>query len=256
MNGMALCKVRAYGSGFLIFSDFGRNPIRLAAIMEIPVIYIFTHDSIGVGEDGPTHQPIEQVASLRAIPGLVTFRPGDANECVEAWKVIMQYQHEPVCLILTREPLTTIDRTKYAPASDTAKGAYVLADAPGGKPDVMIMAAGSSLPICMEAYEKLIADGVKARLISMPSWERFEYYCNKVDKNYREAVMPSAVRARVGVELASSFGWHKYVGSEGSVVTMSGFGESAPLKVLAKHFGFTTENVIAVAKEQIAKNKK
>ncbi len=256
MNGMALCKLRAYGSGFLIFSDFGRNPIRLAAIMEIPVIYIFTHDSIGVGEDGPTHQPIEQVASLRAIPGVQTWRPGDANECVEAWKEIMKLQHVPVCLILTREPLTTVDRSKYAPASETAKGAYVLADAKGGSPDVIIMAAGSSLPISMTAYEKLTAEGVKARLVSMPSWERFEYHCAKVDKNYREQVLPSSVRARVGVELASSFGWHKYVGSDGAVIAMSGFGESAPLKVLAEHFGFTPEKVIAAAKEQLAKHKK
>ncbi len=257
MNGMALCKVRAFGSGFLIFSDFGRNPIRLAAIMEIPVIYIFTHDSIGVGEDGPTHQPIEQVASLRAIPGLQTWRPGDANECVETWKEIMKLQHVPVCLILTREPLTTIDRKKYAPASGVAKGAYVLADATDGKPDVLIMAAGSSLPICMEAYEKLTAEGVKARLISMPSWERFEYFCaQKGNEGYREQVFPPSVKARVAVELASSFGWHKFVGTDGKVIAMSGFGESAPLKVLAKHFGFTTENVVASAREQIEKHKK
>jgi transketolase len=258
MNGMALCKVRAYGSGFLIFSDFGRNPIRLASIMEIPVIYIFTHDSIGVGEDGPTHQPIEQVASLRAIPGLQVWRPGDANECVEAWKEIMKLQHVPACLILTREPLTTVDRKKYTPASETAKGAYILADAPGGKPDVIILASGSSLPICMEGYEQLTKEGVKARVVSMPCWERFEYYCakEKDGEAYREKVLPSGVRARVAVELASSFGWHKYIGLDGSVITMSGFGESAPLKVLAKHFGFTTEKVVAVAKEQLAKNKK
>jgi transketolase len=256
MNGMALCKLRTYGSGFLIFSDFGRNPIRLASIMEIPVIYCFTHDSIGVGEDGPTHQPIEQVASLRAIPGVAVWRPGDGNECVEAWKMIAQYQHVPACLILTREPLTTVDRKKYAPASGASKGAYVLADAKDGKPDVIIIASGSSLPICTEAYEKLTAEGVKARLVSMPCWERFEYICKKEDKNYREQVFPSSVRARVAVELASPFGWHKYVGSDGSVVGMEGFGESAPLKDLAKHFGFTTEKVMAAAKEQIAKHKK
>jgi transketolase len=255
MNGLALCKVRVYGSGFLIFSDFGRNPIRLAAIMEIPVIYVFTHDSIGVGEDGPTHQPIEQVASLRAIPGLATWRPGDANECVEAWKTIMQYQHEPACLILTREPLTTINRDKYAPASEAAKGGYILADAKDGKPDVLLFASGSSLPITMEAYEKLTAEGIKARVISMPCWERFEYHCKKVDEGYRDKVIPPSVKARVSVELASTFGWHKYVGSEGSTIGMSGFGESAPLKVLAQHFGFTTEKVVAAAKEQLAKNK-
>jgi len=256
MNGMALCKLRTYGSGFLIFSDFGRNPIRLAAIMEIPVIYIFTHDSIGVGEDGPTHQPIEQVASLRAIPGLQTWRPGDANECVQAWKEIMQLAHVPTCLILTREPLTTVDRSKYAPASDAAKGAYVLADAKGGSPDVLLMASGSSLTICMEAYEKLTAEGVKVRLISMPCWERFEYYCAKTDPAYREKVMPSSVKGRVAVELASPFGWHKYVGIDGTVIGMTGFGESAPLKVLSHHFGFTPEKVIGAVKEQAGKSKK
>ncbi len=255
MNGMALCKLRAYGSGFLIFSDYGRNPIRLAAIMEIPVFYLFTHDSIGVGEDGPTHQPIEQVASLRAIPGLITLRPGDSNEVLEAWKVIMKSQHEPICLILTREDLPTLDRTKFAPASGLAKGAYVLADAPGGKPDVLLLASGSSLSLCVNAYEKLNAEGVKARLVSMPSWEMFEYHCNK-DSSYREAVMPSSVTARVAVELASPFGWHRYVGLTGAVVGMRHFGASAPLKVLQQQFGFTVENIVAVAKEQVAKTGK
>ena len=179
MNGIALTKLRAYGSGFLIFSDYGRTPIRLAAIMEIPVTYIFTHDSIGVGEDGPTHQPIEQVASLRAIPGLITLRPGDANEVLESWKVIMKSQHEPICLILTREDLPTLDRTKYAGAEGVARGAYVLADAPGGKPDVLLLASGSTLSLCVDAYEKLKAEGVKARVVSMPSWEMFEYNCKQ-----------------------------------------------------------------------------
>lgn len=255
INGLALTKLRAYGSGFLIFSDYGRTPIRLAAIMEIPVFYIFTHDSIGVGEDGPTHQPIEQVASLRAIPGLITLRPGDANEVLEAWKVILRSQHEPVCLILTREELPTLDRTKYAAAEGLTKGAYVLADAAGGKPDVLILASGSSLPVCTEAFEKLKAEGVKARLVSMPSWEMFEYNCAK-DPSYREAVLPSSVRARVAVELATPFGWHQYVGLDGAVVGMRHFGASAPLKVLAQQFGFTADAVIKTAKEQIAKNKK
>ncbi len=252
VNGLALCKLRSYGSGFLIFSDFGRNPIRLAAIMEIPVFYIFTHDSIGVGEDGPTHQPIEQVASLRAIPGLITLRPGDANEMLEAWKVIMTSKHEPVCLIATREDLPTLDRTKYAPASGTANGAYVLADAADGKPDLILMAAGSALYLAVDAYEKLKAEGVKARLVSMPSWEMFEYQCSK-DPSYREKVLPSAVRARVAVELASTFGWHQYVGLDGAVLGMKTFGASAPLKVLQKEFGFTPESVIAAAKEQLKK---
>jgi transketolase len=250
LNGLSLSKLRAYGSGFLIFSDYGRTPIRLAAIMEIPVIYIFTHDSIGVGEDGPTHQPIEQVASLRAIPGLITLRPGDANEVLEAWKVIMQAHHEPVCLILTREDLPTLDRTKYAPASGVAKGAYVLADAPGGKPDVLILASGSSLSLCVSAYETLKAEGVKARVVSMPSWEMFEYNGAK-DPAYREAVLPSSVTARVAVELASPFGWHQYVGLTGAVVGMRHFGASAPLKALQKEFGFTPEAVVAAARQQL-----
>jgi len=254
LNGLSLTKLRPYGSGFLIFSDYGRTPIRLAAIMEIPVIYIFTHDSIGVGEDGPTHQPIEQVASLRAIPGLITLRPGDANEMLEAWKVIMKLQHEPVCLIATREDLPTLDRTKYASAEGVTKGAYVLADAPGGKPDVLILASGSSLYLCVEAYEKLKSEGVKARLISMPSWEMFEYACNK-DPKYREAVMPSSVTARVGVELASPFGWHQYVGMNGAVIGMRHFGASAPLKVLQQEFGFNAAAIVAAAKDQLKKTK-
>jgi transketolase len=250
LNGLALTKLRAYGSGFLIFSDYGRTPIRLAAIMEIPVLYIFTHDSIGVGEDGPTHQPIEQVASLRAIPGLITLRPGDANEMLEAWKVIMKSQHEPICLIATREDLPTLDRTKYAPASGLAHGAYVVADAPGGKPDVLILCSGGTLSLCVEAYEKLKTENIKARVVSMPSWEMFEHHCSK-HPEYREAVLPSSVTARVGVEMASTFGWHQYVGLTGSLIAMKTFGASAPLKELQKKFGFTLDNVITAAKEQL-----
>jgi transketolase len=253
LNGLALSKLRPYGSGFLIFSDYGRTPIRLASIMEIPVIYIFTHDSIGVGEDGPTHQPIEQVASLRAIPGLITLRPGDANEMLEAWKVIMKAQHEPVCLIATREDLPTLDRTKYAPAAGVAKGAYVIADAEGGKPEVLILTAGSGLPLCVQAYEELKKQGIKARVVSMPSWEMFEHHCNKVDPSYRETVMPSSVRARVAVELAAQFGWHQYVGLEGAIIGMKTFGASAPLKELQKHFGFSTDAVVAAARQQVDK---
>ncbi len=252
LNGLSLSKVRPYGSGFLIFSDYGKAPIRLAAIMEIPVIYIFTHDSIGVGEDGPTHQPIEQLASLRAVPGLITLRPADANEVVEAWKVIMQMRHEPVALILTRQALPTLDRSKYASAEGVQRGAYVLADAPGGKPDVLLLATGSEVSLCIEAYEKLKAEGVKARVVSMPSWEIFEYYCGK-HPEYREQVLPSKVTARVSVEQASTFGWAQYVGSTGTTLGMMSFGASAPLKELQKKFGFTADRVVAAAREQLGR---
>jgi transketolase len=238
----------------LIFSDYGRNPLRLAAIMEIPVVYIFTHDSIAVGEDGPTHQPIEHLASLRAIPGLITLRPCDANEVVEAWKVIMQRRHEPVCLILTRQAVPTLDRTKYAPAEGLRRGAYVLADAPGGKPDVLLLATGSEVALCLQAYEQLRAEGVKARVVSMPSWEMFEHYCSK-NPDYRESVLPSAVTARVSVELASTFGWAQYVGMNGQTLGMRTFGASAPLKELQKKFGFTAEHVVVAARQQLGQGK-
>ena len=249
LNGMALVKVRAYGSGFLIFSDYGRMPIRLAAIMEIPVIYVFTHDSIGVGEDGPTHQPIEQLASLRAIPGLIVLRPADANEVVEAWKVIMQLHHQPAALILTRQDVPTLDRTRYAPASGLARGAYVLADAPGGEPDVLLMASGSEVSLCVDAHEQLIAEGIRSRVISMPSWELFD----DQDAAYRDSVLPPDVTARVSVELASVFGWAKYVGPKGQSIGMRSFGASAPLKDLQREFGFTVERVIAAAKAQLGR---
>jgi transketolase len=255
VNGLALSKVRAYGSGFLIFSDYGRAPLRLAAIMEIPVIYVFTHDSIGVGEDGPTHQPIEQLASLRAVPGLITVRPADANEVVEAWKAILQFRHEPAALILSRQPLPTLDRTKHASAEGLHKGAYVLADAPGGKPDVLLLATGSEVALCVDAYEKLKAEGIKARVVSMPSWEMFEYHCRK-HPEYRESVLPAAVTARVSVEQASTFGWAQYVGLSGQSIGMKTFGASAPLKELQKKFGFVPEAVVAAAKEQVARARK
>ena len=245
LNGMALVKVRAFGSGFLIFSDYGRMPIRLAAIMEIPVIYVFTHDSIGVGEDGPTHQPIEQLASLRAIPGLVVLRPADANEVVEAWKVIMQLHHQPAAIILTRQDLPTLDRTKYAPASGLARGAYVLADAPGGKPEVLLMASGSEVSLCVAAHERLTAEGIRSRVISMPSWELFD----DQDAAYRDSVLPPDVTARVSVELASVFGWAKYVGTKGQSIGMRSFGASAPLKDLQREFGFTVEQVVEAARK-------
>ena len=247
LSGLALSKIRPYGSGFLIFSDYSRPSIRLAAVMEIPLTYVFTHDSIGVGEDGPTHQPIEQLASLRAVPGLVTLRPCDANEVAEAWRVIMQMNHGPVILALSRQALPTLDRTTYAPASGLQKGAYVLADAAGGKPDVLLLATGSEVALCVEAYEKLKADGVKARVVSMPSWELFE----KQPQAYRDSVLPPSVTARVSVEMASTFGWARYVGPTGCAIGMTTFGASAPLKDLLKKFGFTVEHVVAAAKEQV-----
>ena len=252
LNGLTLSKVRSFGSGFLIFSDYARPTIRLSALMEIPVILIFTHDSIGVGEDGPTHQPVEQIASLRAIPGLITLRPADANEVVEAWRVIMQLRHEPVVLVLTRQTLPTLDRAKYASAEGVRRGAYVLADAGDGKPDVLLLATGSEVSLCIRAYEKLKAEGIKARVVSMPSWEIFEYYCSR-HPDYRESVLPEAVIARVSVELASTLGWARYVGMAGSTIGMHTFGASAPLKELQKKFGFTPEQVVAAAKAQVAR---
>jgi transketolase len=251
LNGMALTKVRPFGSGFFVFSDFSRPTIRLAALMEIPVIYVFTHDSIGVGEDGPTHQPIEHLASLRAIPGLIVLRPGDANEISEAWRVIMNLKHHPVCLVLSRQEMPTLDRTKYAPASGVAKGAYVVGCC-GTTPEVILIGTGTELGICVAAHEKLLADGVKSRVVSMPSWELFE----EQDESYRNSVLPPNVNARVSVEAAGTFGWHKYVGNTGKTIGMKTFGASAPLKDLSKKFGFTPDAIISAAKEQIGKAKR
>ena len=245
VNGMSLSKIRPFGSGFLIFSDYMREPIRLSALMEIPVIYIFTHDSIGVGEDGPTHQPVEQLISLRAIPGLITIRPGDANEVAEAWRIMMRFRHEPTCLILSRQNIPTLDRSKYAPASGLVKGAYILADAKG-TPEVILIGTGSEVALCVDAYEKLTAEGIKARVVSMPSWELFEHQ----PREYREQVLPPGVKARVSVEQASTFGWDRYAGRR---IGMHTFGASAPLKELQRKFGFTPDAVIAAAKEEIAK---
>ncbi|NEU76307.1 transketolase [Hassallia byssoidea VB512170] len=247
LNGLSLSKVRPYGSGFFIFSDYCRPSIRLSALMEIPVIYIFTHDSIGVGEDGPTHQPVEQLASLRAIPGLITLRPADANEVVEAWRTIMQLQHQPVVLVLSRQALPTLDRTQYATASGLAKGAYVLADAKDGKPDVLLLATGSEVSLCIQAYEQLKTEGIKARVVSMPSWELFE----QQSQDYRESVIPPSITARVCVEQASTFGWGEYVGSRGARIVMHTFGASAPLKELQRKFGFTPDKIIAATKAQL-----
>jgi transketolase len=249
VNGMTLSKLRAFSATFFNFSDYMRPSMRLGALMEIPAIYIFTHDSIGLGEDGPTHQPIEQLASLRAMPNMLILRPGDANEVVEAYKVILQHTHGPVSLVLTRQAIPTFDRTKYAPASGLAKGAYVLADAPGGKPDVILMASGSELSLCVEAYEKLKTEGIKARVVSMPSWELFE----RQETSYKDSVLPTNVTARVSVEMASTFGWERYVGAKGKMIGMHSFGASAPLKDVKKKFGFEADRVVAAAKEVLGK---
>ncbi len=247
LNGLSLTKVRPYGSGFFIFSDYARGAIRLGALMELPILHIFTHDSIGVGEDGPTHQPIEQLANLRSVPGLLVIRPCDANEVAEAWRVIMQQRHVPAALILTRQALPTLDRTKYSAARGLAKGAYILADAPNGKPDILLLATGSEVALCVQAYEQLGREGIKARVVSMPCWRLFE----DQDRTYRDSVLPPAVKARVSVEEASTFGWERYVGEQGQSVGMHFFGASAPLKSLQKKFGFTPEHVTEAAKDQL-----
>jgi len=251
LNGLALSKVRAFGSGFLIFSDYMKPPIRLSALMELPVIYVFTHDSIGVGEDGPTHQPVEQLVALRSIPGLITLRPADANEVVEAWRVVIGLKHQPACLILSRQPLPTFDRKRFASASGVAKGAYVLADAEDGKPAVILIGTGSEVALCMGAYETLIREGIGVRVVSMPSWELFE----QQEQAYRESVLPPEITARVSVEQGSVLGWDHYVGIDGAKIGMHTFGSSAPLKDLLTKFGFTPDKVAAAAKEQIAKSK-
>jgi transketolase len=249
LNGLSLSKIRPFGSGFFIFSDYCRAAIRLSALMEIPVIYIFTHDSIGVGEDGPTHQPVEHLASLRAIPGLVTLRPGDANEVVEAYRYIMQLTHEPAVLVLSRQALPTLDRSKYAAASGVARGAYVLGDAPAGNPEVILIASGSEVSLAVQAHEKLLAEGIRSRVVSMPSWDIFDHQ----PQEYRDSVLPPRVRARVAVEQASTFGWERYTGLDGHIIGMKTFGASAPLKELQRKFGFHPELVVAAAKEQMDK---
>jgi len=249
VNGMVLSYLRAFGATFFNFSDYMRASIRLSALMEIPSLFIFTHDSIGLGEDGPTHQPIEQLASLRAMPNLMLMRPGDANEVTEAYKVAIQLKHQPTALVLSRQAMPTLDRTKYAPASGVAKGAYVLLDAEGGKPDVILMATGSELQHCVVAADKLKAEGIKARIVSMPSWDLFE----KQDAAYRESVLPSSVTARVSIEMAATLGWDRYVGPKGIIIGMHSFGSSAPLKDLLKKFGFGPDEVVAAAKKVLGK---
>jgi transketolase len=249
LNGMAVCKVRAFGGTFFNFSDYMRPSIRLASLMELPTIYVFTHDSIGLGEDGPTHQPIEQLASLRAMPGLMLIRPADANEVVEAWKVIMQLKHEPAALVLSRQAVPTFDRSKYGAASGLAKGGYILADAGDGKPEVILMGTGSEVSLCVSAYEQLKTEGIKARVVSLPSWGLFDSQSDE----YKAKVLPPDVKARVAVEQAATFGWSQYVGPAGIVIGMHRFGASAPIKDLQKKFGFTTENVVAAARKAIGK---
>ena len=244
-NGMALSYLRPYTSTFLVFSDYMKPPIRLAAIMELPVVFVFTHDSIGVGEDGPTHQPIEHLSQLRATPGLLTLRPGDANETLELWKVALAQTHRPSCMVLSRQPLPTLDRTQYAAASGAAKGAYVLAGA--AHPEVILLATGSEVSLAVAAYEQLKGEGIAAQVVSMPSWELFE----EQPTAYRDSVLPPAVTARVVVEQAGPLGWDRYVGQTGAKVVMNSFGASAPLAKLQEKFGFTVENVVKLAKQQI-----
>jgi transketolase len=246
LNGLSHSKVRPYGATFLVFSDYMRPSIRLAALMELPVVYVFTHDSIGVGEDGPTHQPVEHLAALRAIPGLIVLRPADANETAEAWRLVMELRHEPAALALSRQGLPVLDRSQYGPAGGVRRGAYVLADT-DGEPDVLLLASGSEVPLCLDARDQLARDGIKARVVSMPSWELFE----REDRAYQDSVIPPSVTARVAVEQAVSLGWERWVGRSGEVIGMDTFGASAPITDVQKHFGFTTDNVIAAAKRQV-----
>jgi len=247
INGMALSGLRSYAAGFLIFSDYGRAAIRLGSIIEIPVLYLFTHDSIGVGEDGPTHQPVEQIASLRAIPGVIDLRPADANEVTEAYRVALKETQHPVVMALTRQALPTFDRSKFGAASGVEKGGYILMEAEGGTPQILLIGTGSEVPLCMDAAEKLKAEGVKVRVVSLPSWAIFE----RQTQAYRDSVIPPSITKRVCVEMGTTFGWERYSGNTGAIIGMHGFGASAPLKDLLVHFGFTVEAVVAAAKKQL-----
>ena len=249
VNGLSLSKLRPFGATFFIFSDYARPAIRLSALMELPTIFVFTHDAMGDGEDGPTHQPVEHLASMRAIPGLVTLRPADANEVVEAYRYVMQLRHRPAVLALSRQPLPTLDRRAFAPAAGVARGAYVLADAPGGNPELVLIASGSEVSLVVEAHEKLLAEGIRSRVVSMPSWEIFD----EQTQEYRDSVLPPSVKARLAVEQASTFGWERYVGSAGRVIGMTTFGASAPLKALQKKFGFEPDKVISAARQLLGK---
>jgi transketolase len=247
VNGMALSGLRAYGAGFLVFTDYARGAIRLSSVMELPVIHVWTHDSIGVGEDGPTHQPVEQILSLRAIPGMVVIRPADANEMSEAWRVALTLKNRPVAMICSRQPLPTVDRAKFGAASLLAKGAYVLADAENGKPSVILIGTGSEVALCMKAHEKLLDENIAVRVVSMPSWELFD----EQDAAYQDSVLPPDVSARISVEAGSPIGWDRYVGRKGVIIAMHDFGLSAPIAVAAEHFGFTVEKVIEAAKQSM-----
>ena len=249
VNGLSLSKLRAFGATFFIFSDYARPAIRLASLMELPAIFIFTHDAMGDGEDGPTHQPVEQLASMRAIPGLVTLRPADANEVVEAYRFILQLRHQPAVLVLSRQPLPTLDRTRYSPASGLARGAYVLADAGGGVPELILIASGSEVSLAIEAHEALIREGIRSRVVSMPSWDIFELQ----SEEYRHTVLPPSVKRRIAIEQASTLGWERYVGDSGTIIGMRTFGASAPLKELQRKFGFEPERAVAVAKKLLGR---
>ncbi|MDH2903062.1 MAG: transketolase [Actinomycetota bacterium] len=247
-NGMSLVKLRSFWASFFIFSDYARPAIRLSALMEIPVVHVFTHDSIGVGQDGPTHQPVEQLASLRAMPGILVFRPADANEVVETWRIVLALKREPAVIVLSRQALPTLDRSIMASASLVARGAYVLSDVENGQPDLLLLATGSEVHLALAARDELAAEGIGARVVSMPCWELFE----RQPREYRDEVLPPWIAARVAVEQASSFGWDRYVGSRGAVVGMHTFGASAPLKELQTKFGFTATSVAHVARETLA----
>jgi transketolase len=249
VNGLSLSKLRAFGATFFIFSDYARPAIRLSALMELPTIFVFTHDAMGDGEDGPTHQPVEQLISLRAIPGLVVLRPGDANEVVEAYRYVLQLRHQPAVIALSRQPLPTFDRNKYASAAGVARGAYVLADAPAGPPEIILIASGSEVSLVVEAHEELASQGIRSRVVSMPSWDIFEHQ----PQSYRESVLPPEVKPRIAVEQGSVLGWERYVGADGCVIGMKTFGASAPLKELQRKFGFEPERVVAIAKELLGR---
>jgi transketolase len=249
VNGLSLSKLRPFGATFFIFSDFMRPAIRLSALMELPTLFVFTHDALGDGEDGPTHQPIEQLASLRAIPGLVTLRPADANEVVESYRYVVQLRHKPAVIVLSRQPQPTLDRSKYSSASGVARGAYVMGDAPGGNPEVILIATGSEVVLAVQAHEALLAQGIRSRVVSMPSWDIFD----DQPQDYQDSVLPPAVKARVAIEQASTFGWERYTGAQGRVIGMKTFGASAPLKELQRKFGFEPERVVAIAKELLGR---
>jgi transketolase len=249
VNGLSLSKIRAFGATFFIFSDYARPAIRLAAIMELPAIFVFTHDAMGDGEDGPTHQPVEQLAAMRATPGLVTLRPADANEVVEAYRYILELRHKPAVLVLSRQPLPTLDRSRYAPASGLARGAYVLADPPGGNPELVLIASGSEVILAVNAHETLLGEGVRSRVVSMPSWDIFD----QQPKDYQDSVLPPAVNARIAIEQASTFGWERFIGGSGRIIGMKTFGASAPLKELQRKFGFEPGRVVATAKELLGR---